>query len=93
MKEEIRLRKESPSNRGQSPRGSMYGLSTRVKRPSVGNILSQVPYVQQHLSEANLVTVCTHCNFQCSAICEEFKSLVTNCHFMKYCVHFSNKKP
>ena len=56
MNEEIRLR--SPSHRGRSPRGSMHGLSARVKRPSVGNILSQVPYLQrQHLSEANLVTV------------------------------------
>ena len=56
MNEEIRLR--SPSGRGgRSPRGSMRGLGARVKRPSVGDILSQVPYIQQHLSEANLVTV------------------------------------
>ena len=55
MNEEIRLR--TPSRR-RSPIGSAHGLGVIVKRPSVGNILAQVPYLQQHLSEANLVTVC-----------------------------------
>ena len=55
MNEEIRLR--SPSKRGRSPRGSIHGFAVKVKRPSLGNILSQVPYLQQHLSEANLSTV------------------------------------
>ena len=55
MNEEIRLR--TPSRR-RSPIGSTHGLGVIVKRPSVGNILAQVPYLQQHLSEANLVTVC-----------------------------------
>ena len=55
MNEEIRLR--TPSRR-RSPIGSVHGLGVIVKRPSVGNILAQVPYLQQHLSEANLVTVC-----------------------------------
>ena len=55
MNEEIRLR--TPSRR-RSPIGSSHGLGVIVKRPSVGNILAQVPYLQQHLSEANLVTVC-----------------------------------
>ena len=54
VNEEIRLR--SPSKR-RSPRGSIHGFAVKVKRPSLGNILSQVPYLQQHLSEANLVTV------------------------------------
>ena len=55
VKEEIRLR--SPSNRRPDPRGSIRCLAVNLKRTSVGNILSQVPYLQHHLSEANLVTV------------------------------------
>ena len=58
VNEEIRLR--SPSKRGQSPRGSVHGFAVKVKRPSLGNILSQVPYLQQHLSEANLSKVSYH---------------------------------
>ena len=76
VNEEIRLR--SPSKRGQSPRGSVHGFAVKVKRPSLGNILSQVPYLQQHLSEANLSKVSYH-QFNVRFLLQSVKRMFCTC--------------